>query len=53
MRRLLLLPLLILLAYTACGGGKPTQWFVGSIDEALAEAKTANKDVLLFAWSRG
>lgn len=54
MRKLILLPLILLLALAACGGGgKPTQWFMGSIDEALAEAEKANKDVLLLAWSRG
>ncbi len=50
MKKWILVSLLLLFVSSVFGQG--TQWFTGSLDEAMVEAENAEKDVLIFAWSR-
>lgn len=51
MKRLLAIPLLFLMAATAMGQG--TNWFQGSLEQAIDKAADENKHVLIFFYSRG
>ncbi len=49
MKKIVVLSVFFLLAYTAFG----QNWFKGTLDEAMAKAKTENKKVLVDFFSGG